>query len=78
MFDGKPLKILTEQGGTIADVTPHFPDRGNVFHNQIKSFLAACRGECPPFATGEQGLTNMKLIDAVYKSGETGKEVAIK
>ena len=78
VFDGKPLKIFTEQGGRIADVTPLFPDRGNVFHNQIKSFLAACRGECPPFATGEQGLTNMKLIDAVYKSGQTGKEVAIK
>jgi predicted dehydrogenase len=78
VFDGKPLKILTEQGGRIADVNPLFPDRGNVFHNQAKCFLAACRGECPPFATGEQGLTNMKLIDAVYKSAEVGKEVAIK
>ncbi len=78
VFDDKPLKILTEQGGHIADVMPHVADRGHVFHNQAKAFLAACRGECPPFATGEQGLTNMKLIDAVYKSGETGKEVAIK
>jgi predicted dehydrogenase len=78
IFDGKPLKILTEQGGRIADVLPQFPDRGNGFHNQAKAFLAACRGECAPAATGEQGLTNMKLIDAVYKSSETGKEVAIK
>jgi predicted dehydrogenase len=78
VFDGKPMKILTEQGGRMADVTPHFADRGNVFHNQAKCYLAACRGECAPFATGEQGLTNMKLIDAVYKSAEVGKEVAIK
>jgi predicted dehydrogenase len=77
VFDGKPLKILTEQGSHIADVLPQFPDRGNMFHNQAKAFLAACRGECPPAATGEEGLTNMKLIDAVYKSGDTGKEVAI-
>jgi len=78
IFDGKPIKILTEQANTIADVLPQTPDRGNAFRNQICSYLAACRGERPPFATGEQGLINMKLIDAVYKSGETGREVAIR
>jgi predicted dehydrogenase len=78
VFDGKPLKILTENGGRVADLMPLVADRGNSFHNQAKSFVAACNGECPPFATGEQGLTTMKLIDAVYKSSETGKEVSIK
>ncbi|MFO7535518.1 MAG: Gfo/Idh/MocA family oxidoreductase [Kiritimatiellia bacterium] len=78
VFDGKPLKILTENGGRVADLMPLLVDRGNSFHNQAKAFVAACNGECPPFATGEQGLTTMKLIDAVYKSSETGREVAIK
>ena len=78
IFDGKPLKILTEYGERIADVTPYRPDRGNPFHNQIRAFLAACRGERPPAATGEEGLTVMKLIDAVYASADTGREVAIR
>ncbi len=78
IFDGKPFKLLTEYGERIADVTPYRPDRGNPFHNQIKAFLAACRGERPPAATGEEGLIVMKLIDAVYQSAEVGREVAIR
>ena len=33
--------------------------------------------EHPPLATAQQGLTVMKLIDAIYESSEANKEVAI-
>jgi len=50
------------------------PDR---FQQQARTFIAACRGECPPAATGREGITLMKLLDAVYASSEKGKEVTI-
>jgi predicted dehydrogenase len=32
----------------------------------------------PPQATGEHGLLLMKILDAIYKSSETGKEITVK
>ncbi len=77
MFNGKPMTIFTENNNHIADITPQIDDTANRFHREIKAFIKACRGECPPAATAEEGLTVMKLIDAVYASGKAGREVAI-
>lgn len=77
LFEGQPLRILTETATHIADLMPLAPDAGNAFHNQARAFAAACRGECAPSATGEQGLVNMRLIDAVYRSAKLGREVSI-
>lgn len=77
LFDGKPFLLRTEHNGSLADIQFRYPDPGNAFHLQIRKYLAACRNECPPAATGEEGLVAMKLIDAVYKSSVAGKEVEI-
>lgn len=77
VFDGKPLRLFAEFGERIADISPKFPPVANVFHRQIATFLAACRGECPPAASGEEGLTLMKLMDAIYASARRQAEVRI-
>lgn len=77
LMSGAPLKILTENSGHLADVLPQLADSGNRFHNQARAFLAACRGEVPPAATGAEGLVNMRLIDAVYRSAASGRETAV-
>lgn len=77
IFTNQPLKIMTEIEGGLAEVIPCFPDPGNVFHLQAKAFLAACRGEAEPAATGQEGLTVMKLIDAIYESDRRDAEVEI-
>lgn len=77
MHDG-PLTILTENQGFVADLCPKLDTRPAPFHVQAQKFLAACRGECKPAATGEQGVVAMKLIDAIYASSEAGKEVKIR
>lgn len=76
LFDGKPLRFFTEFNENIVDLTPQTREDDR-FQSQARSFVAACRGECPPAATGQEGVTVMKLIDAVYASSEQGKEVAI-
>lgn len=78
IFDGKPMTLRTEFHGGLADIQPRFADPGNAFHIQARTFISACRGDCPPAATGEQGVITMKLIDAVYQSSKLGKEVEIK
>ena len=77
LMSGAPLKICTETSAHLADLLPQLPDSGNRFHNQARAFLAACRGEKPPEATGAEGLVNMRLIDAVYRSAAAGREVAV-
>jgi len=74
---GEPLTIRTEHEGRLADIQPKFNENVNGFEVQAAKFVAACRGEQPPAATGAQGLTVMKLIDAIYASSEQGKEVVI-
>jgi len=77
VFGGKGLQILTEDNGRLADLAPQFDTKANPFTAQKAKFLAACRGEIDPVATGTQGETVMKLIDAIYASGEQNREVAI-
>ena len=76
VMSGKPLKILTEHGGHLADIEPKFRDV-KIFEVQAAAFVAACRGEKTPNATGQEGLTVMKLIDAIYASDKKDREVAI-
>ena len=78
VLDDKPLVILTEHNGRVADISPKYPKGPQKFEAQAKAFVAACRRQKPPAATGEQGVTVMKLLDAVYASSKANKEVAIK
>jgi predicted dehydrogenase len=41
------------------------------YHEFVNSVLE----KCPPLATGEQGLKVMKILDGIYKSAKTGREV---
>ena len=74
---GKPVEILTEHGDRPATITPHFDAGANPFEAQTAAFVAACRGERPPAATGPEGVTVMKLIDAIYASSANDNEVVI-
>jgi len=77
VYSGKPLRVFTEHNGQVADVVPQFNANANRYHVQAAAFLAACRGEQAPSASGAEGLAVMKLIDAVYASGQAGREVQI-
>jgi predicted dehydrogenase len=77
VFDGKALCIRTEDDRDLVDLSPKFDGSANRFHRQAAAFLAACRGECPPAATVEQGVTLMRVLDAVYASSAQGQEVDV-
>ena len=77
--DGSTLAIFTEHQGRVANIQPQYAVNQGLdsFAKQARKFLAACRGEAEPAATGAQGLIVMKLIDAIYASGAAGREVPI-
>jgi hypothetical protein len=77
VFDGKPMTLLTEHNGRLADIQPKFDEKSDNFKKQAAAFLAACRGEAPPAATALEGVTIMKLIDSIYASSQLGREIEI-
>ncbi len=77
LFSDKPLIIYTEHNEKVVNISPLIDTSVNGFQRQAGIFLNACKGKGAPAATAEEGLTVMKLIDAVYASGKAGREVAI-
>ena len=69
--------IRTETDGMISDVKLHYDAANDAFAAEMEKFVAAVRGEGEIPATGEEGLTAMKLLDAIYRSSEMDCEVEI-
>lgn len=72
----KPLTILTEHNGKVIDFLPKLRNE-NAMVVQDRKFIEAVRGERAPEVPAEQGMITMKLIDAIYASSESGKEVTV-
>jgi predicted dehydrogenase len=72
-----PLKILTERDGVQVDITPHVPD-ADAFGGQTDHFLACVQTGRTPLMGAEEGVRLMQMLDGIYKSAATGREVRIK
>jgi predicted dehydrogenase len=69
-------KLFRSEGGAEVDVSPHggmLPPAGDSVSNVCASIL---RGE-PLVAPGTDGLAVQKMLDAIYRSAEVGREVEI-
>jgi len=77
LHDTGELTFITEVEGSLADVTPQFDTNVDIFGEQARIFARVVRGEVPPPATAEQGIAVMSLIDAIYRSSESGREVEV-
>jgi len=72
-----PLTIYTERGGVVCDVTPQVP-RGRGFHGETAHFVECILNRRKPIPNAEQGVQLMQMLDGIYRSSETGKEVRIR
>jgi predicted dehydrogenase len=75
-----PLRVNKELHGSLVNLAPakmeppqHLFRRS--YENELKHFLGAVRGIHPVISTGDEAVQRMKVVDAVYKSARTGKEV---
>lgn len=75
--DLRPLSIYREEHGVLVDVSPAFVAPNKGFELEINAFVNAVANDTPVPIPAEDGLTVNKIIDAIYRSGELGREVEI-
>lgn len=74
-----PFQIVKEKHKTLQTFKPEFPTATvNSHHAEIKSFIDAIQNDTQPIVTGEHGLMVAQIMDAIYTSSESGREVEIK
>ncbi|MBI2428706.1 MAG: Gfo/Idh/MocA family oxidoreductase [Ignavibacteriales bacterium] len=78
-----PLMIHKEMHGNVVNVTPVKTDASQnaikkSYENELKHFVGALRGIHPVISTAQEAVQRMKIVDAVYKSADKGKEIYFK
>jgi predicted dehydrogenase len=66
-------EIFTDEGGD--QYTRKLDWRTGTTPSSYHEFVDSIIDERPPLATGEQGLKVMKILEGIYKSAESGREV---
>jgi len=76
-----PLRMHRAMHGSLVNVTPTVDSPRNVYKQaveaQIASFVDAVRKGSPSPSSVQEALTVMRLVDAIYRSAETGREVKL-
>jgi predicted dehydrogenase len=76
-----PLRIHKGMHGSLVNVTPAVDSPRNVYKGaidaQIANFAESVKKGTTPIATGAELLQVMRLVDAIYRSAEQGKEVRL-
>ena len=72
-----PTRMFFEKNRTLLDVSPvHLPNV-NTHREEIRSFVDAVKHDTPVYVPGEQGAMVTRIVDAIYRSSEAGKEVRV-
>ncbi|MEO8399786.1 MAG: Gfo/Idh/MocA family oxidoreductase [Ignavibacteriaceae bacterium] len=78
-----PFRVYRKVDDQVMDLTPSQKESGlNLFKksylNELKSFVGAVRGLNPIFSSGNEALSRMKILEAMYSSSSTNKEIKLK
>jgi predicted dehydrogenase len=73
----KPLTLFEDQDGKLIDQALTPLDGADSFELQMENFLAAVAGRAAPTNNAQQAVYLMEMLDAIYLSGSTGREVPI-
>ena len=66
----RPVEVVQRKNGQVVTATP--VDNVDGYVLMLDGFAAAVRGEAEFRATGEDGVRNMQVLDAAYKSWQSG------
>jgi len=70
-------ELYVEQAGVPFDMKLHASNRRAPNLNSMYHFCDSIVNDTPHTATGEEGLLVMEILDAIYKSAESGQPVRI-
>lgn len=74
-FNDSNTRIYREESGTLTDTTPVFLPKIETYGAEIRAFVQAILDNTAVPVPGEQGLIVTRILDALYESSETGREV---
>jgi len=69
--------FFTDRGGKPVDLTPKLKPN-NMFAEEVKHFADCILRRRKPMPNADQGIGLMKMLDAIYTSAKTGREVRIR
>jgi predicted dehydrogenase len=72
-----PCKMFFERHGTLIDATPAYLPQAKAYDDEVKAFVDAILTDGPVPVTGEEALMTTRIIDAIYRSSEEGREVPV-
>jgi predicted dehydrogenase len=70
------FKWFKEENGVPYDISPQF-DKNDERLDLLKNFISSINNNHEPLSTAEQGLMISQILDAIYESSKTGKQVFI-
>jgi predicted dehydrogenase len=73
----EPVKVFRENHHALLDLAPVSLAPANKFELEIRAFIDAIVNDTETAVTGEQAVMTAKIMDAIYESAETGREVGI-
>jgi predicted dehydrogenase len=73
----KPLTLFQDEGGKLVDKMLQPPDAKDSFQLQMQNFVDAIAGRAAPVNSAQQAVYLMEMLDAIYLSSSTGREVPI-
>lgn len=76
--DLDPLAIYTTSEGVEVDTVPNVRAEGGGHIQETEHFIKCIQTGKEPISTAEQGLHILQILDAIYRSAESGHEVVIK
>ncbi len=72
-----PVVIYTERDGVQLDIQPEIPS-ADAFAGQTGHFIDCIISKKTPMMSAEQGVQLMQMLDGIYKSSVSGREVRIR
>ena len=76
-----PLRLHREMHGNLVNVTPNTESLRNMYkqsyENEIAHFVECARSGKKPMSPGDEAVQVLKVLEAIYKSAESGKEVKL-
>lgn len=73
----KPLTLFEDQSGALVTVPVELPDDRDGFELQLRNFVEAVLGRAEPINNADQAVKLMEMLDAIYASSASGREVPI-
>jgi predicted dehydrogenase len=73
-----PPMIFRDEAGTMFNLTPAFQAKSDMFETKMRNFVNTALYDQPSPSPAEHGLMVQKMIDGIYASSESGREVEIR